>query len=182
MCDSRLSRHRTNTACTVEAAIDSREAIANGDRRWRIATPRSARTTASGVRFGLRCGRLPAIGHTGRAHRRIRPAQRFAVRPRHVKVFSGTCDRPTLINDTAASNNRPRGVRTALAWTRRSPVCAVKWLAAPLHDGRPSPSTTATACRHTSSTTCLGSTTSPGRLRSAAAMMIWSQAGVGVKE
>jgi hypothetical protein len=35
ICDNRFSRQRTNTACTVEAGIDSRDAISNGDNLWR---------------------------------------------------------------------------------------------------------------------------------------------------
>lgn len=50
MCDNRFSRHRTNTACTVEAGIDSREAIANGDSRCFHRRCTILRTTTCPVR------------------------------------------------------------------------------------------------------------------------------------
>jgi hypothetical protein len=63
MCDRRFSRHRTNTACTVEADIDNREAIANGDSRRRHRRCTILRTSVAGVRFGLWWGGLRTIGH-----------------------------------------------------------------------------------------------------------------------
>jgi hypothetical protein len=58
MCDNRFSRHRTKTACTVEAGIDSREAIANGDSRCFHRRCTILRITTCSVRLGLRSGRL----------------------------------------------------------------------------------------------------------------------------
>jgi hypothetical protein len=53
MCDNRFSRHRTNTAYTVEAGTDSLEAIASGESRSRHRKSTMRRTTGSGVRLGL---------------------------------------------------------------------------------------------------------------------------------
>lgn len=48
-----ISWHLTKTACTVEAGIDNRDAIAIGANRWRHRNSTMRRTTAVGVRFGL---------------------------------------------------------------------------------------------------------------------------------
>lgn len=53
-----FNRHRTSTACTVEAGTRTLEAIACGDRRLRQRRSTILRTIGAGVRFGLRCGRL----------------------------------------------------------------------------------------------------------------------------
>lgn len=58
MCESRFSWHRTNIACTVEADMFSREAIAWGERRLRQRRSTILRLVGSGVRFGQWCGRL----------------------------------------------------------------------------------------------------------------------------
>jgi hypothetical protein len=54
MCDSRFSRQRTSTACTVEAGIDNRDAMASGESRCRHRNSTMRRTTGNGVRLGLR--------------------------------------------------------------------------------------------------------------------------------
>jgi hypothetical protein len=53
MCDKRFLRYRTNTACTVEDAIDSRDAIASRKSRWRHPQVYTRSITGAGVRFGL---------------------------------------------------------------------------------------------------------------------------------
>lgn len=58
MCESGFIRHRTNTACTAEAGMFIREAIACGERRLRQRRFTILRLVGSGVRFGLWCGRL----------------------------------------------------------------------------------------------------------------------------
>jgi hypothetical protein len=58
MWDKRFSWQRTKTACTVEAGIDSRDAIASGDSRCRQRNSTMRRTTGAAVRLGLWCGRL----------------------------------------------------------------------------------------------------------------------------
>ena len=86
--ESRLTRHRTNTACTVEAGIASRPPICTGPSRCRHRNPTIARTTEAGVRVGLWCGRELRSVIPARPSRRYRSAHFLAVRGATMNIFA----------------------------------------------------------------------------------------------
>jgi hypothetical protein len=119
MCDNRFSRHRTNTACTVEPAIDSRDAMASCERRWRHRNATIRRTTGWGVRLGLRCGQLDRSTIPARPIAAYRNAQRLAVGHDTWKCSAVRAIGQPSSTTRRANNKHPRGVKTALAWTMK---------------------------------------------------------------
>ena len=95
---SRLSRHRTSTACTVEDAISSRSPISTGPSRCFHRRCTILRTTGAGVRFGG--GGAARNGRSSRPH--LRPGSGQPILgglPRHVVPLRGTGRGPPLIDD-----------------------------------------------------------------------------------
>ena len=109
-----------------------------------------------GVRFGQWCGRLDRSVIPAGPMAPWRDAQRLAVGQDAWKCSAAREIGQPSSTTRRASNKRPRGVKTALAWTMKVSCSCGEVVAAPLHDRRPSPSTTATACRHTYSTNLPG--------------------------
>ena len=74
-----MSRQRTSTACTVEAARPSRSAIATGPSRFFQRRCTILRTTGLGVRRGQECGRELRSAIAAGPPVRYRSAHFFAV-------------------------------------------------------------------------------------------------------
>jgi hypothetical protein len=119
MCDRRFNRQRTKTACTVEADIANRDAIASGDSRCRQRNSTMRRTTGAAVRLGLCCGRLDRSAIPAAPIATYRDAQRLAVGQDTWKCSAARTIGQPSSTTWRASNNRPRGVKTALAWTTK---------------------------------------------------------------
>ena len=119
---SRLSRHRTSTACTVEAGIPSRSRdLRPGPAAASSAGARSCGPPAPGSGSGCRCGARGPVDHAGRAHLRGsgRPTASRSARTRRSARRPG---RPASRWSTIsrASRRRARGVRAALAWDTKT--------------------------------------------------------------
>ena len=94
-------------ACTVEACIDNRGAIANGESGGATASPRCGATPFWGGAIKAVVRAAGAITHAGLAHLHVTGRPAFGRGPGHVEVLGGPNDRPAVIDDQTRKQQSP---------------------------------------------------------------------------
>ena len=116
----RFSRHRTRTACTVDAGMPSFAPIATGPSRCFHRRCTTLRTSCCGVRFATRCGREDRSVMPAWPIAAYRSAQRFAVGQEQLNCSAARDTGHPWSMTRRATRNRWRGVKAALAWDMRT--------------------------------------------------------------
>src|SRR5690349_8774253 len=120
MRESRLMRHRTRTACTVEVGRPSSPAICAGPNRRRHRSWTIRRTTVGAVRFGIERGRLDRSIIPAGPSVRYRAAHFLAVTGETMNIFAAVVGDQWSSTISLASRRRARTVKAALAWDTKA--------------------------------------------------------------
>ncbi len=117
---SRLIRHRTSTAWTVDAGSPNSPAICTGPSRLRQRALTIRLTIAGGVLVGIDLGRLDLSVIPAGPSAWNRAAHFRAVDGEVMNIFAATATGQRSSTMSLASRKRARGVRAALAWDTKA--------------------------------------------------------------